>query len=62
MLGWLRGLSDGYALFDDGDVWRKVRGPATIEVWSESGAARKAVFGVYGEQAGPALGQVQVRR
>jgi glycine cleavage system T protein len=28
---WLRGLSDGYALFDESDVSRKVEGPAMIE-------------------------------
>jgi len=58
VVGWLRGLSDGYALFDDGDLWRKVRGPATVEVWSEPGAARRAAFGLYGEQAGDALRHV----
>lgn len=28
---WLRGLSDGYSLFDEDDVSRKVEGPAMIE-------------------------------
>jgi glycine hydroxymethyltransferase len=28
---WLTGLADGYALFDPGDVLRKVQGPAVIE-------------------------------
>jgi glycine hydroxymethyltransferase len=32
VVSWLRGLSDGYVLFDDEDVWRKVRGPAKVEV------------------------------
>ncbi|MBC7261309.1 MAG: hypothetical protein H5T63_04770, partial [Chloroflexi bacterium] len=32
---WLRGLSDGYILFDDEDVFRKVEGPAVIEDLSE---------------------------
>ncbi len=27
---WLMGLSDGYALFDDADIFRKVQGPVTI--------------------------------
>lgn len=27
---WLEGLSDGYVLFDEGDVFRKVQGPVTI--------------------------------
>ncbi len=28
---WLRGLSDGYTLFDEGDIFRKVEGPVTVE-------------------------------
>ncbi len=28
---WLRGLADGYVLFDDADVFRKVQGPVTID-------------------------------
>ncbi|MGC8786166.1 MAG: glycine cleavage system aminomethyltransferase GcvT [Anaerolineae bacterium] len=28
---WLRGLSDGYILFDEEDIFRKVEGPAVIE-------------------------------
>jgi glycine hydroxymethyltransferase len=28
---WLRGLADGYTLFDNHDVFRKVEGPATVE-------------------------------
>jgi glycine hydroxymethyltransferase len=31
VLAWLDGLSDGYVLFDEGDVFRKVQGPVTIE-------------------------------
>ena len=31
VLSWLRGLSDGYVLFDDEDIFRKVEGPVTIE-------------------------------
>jgi glycine hydroxymethyltransferase len=27
---WLEGISDGYVLFDDGDVFRKVQGPVTL--------------------------------
>jgi glycine hydroxymethyltransferase len=27
---WLMGLSDGYALFDDADIFRKVQGPVTV--------------------------------
>jgi len=28
---WLRALSDGYVLFDEGDVFRKVEGPVVVE-------------------------------
>ena len=28
---WLRGLADGYVLFDDEDIFRKVEGPAVVE-------------------------------
>lgn len=28
---WLRGLADGYILFDEGDVFRKVEGPVVVE-------------------------------
>ncbi len=28
---WLRGLSDGYTLFDDEDIFRKVQGPVVVE-------------------------------
>jgi glycine hydroxymethyltransferase len=28
---WLRGLGDGYTLFDEGDIFRKVQGPVIVE-------------------------------
>ena len=28
---WLRGLADGYILFDDADPWRKIQGPVVVE-------------------------------
>lgn len=31
VLSWLRGLSDGYTLFDDEDVFRKVQGPVVVD-------------------------------
>jgi glycine hydroxymethyltransferase len=31
VVSWLRGLSDGYTLFDDEDVFRKVQGPVVVE-------------------------------
>lgn len=40
---WLEGLSDGYVLFDEGDVFRKVQGPVTIRVVESSGAAGAAL-------------------
>ncbi|HVP21946.1 MAG TPA: glycine cleavage system aminomethyltransferase GcvT [Anaerolineaceae bacterium] len=49
---WLHGLSDGYALFDDNDVFRKVQGPVVIkEIGTESAepaeaTARKALDAV----------------
>jgi len=33
---WLSGLADGYIVFDEGDVFRKVQGPATIEILTEA--------------------------
>lgn len=33
---WLSGLADGYIVFDENDVFRKVQGPATIEVLTEA--------------------------
>lgn len=31
VLSWLRGLGDGYTLFDEGDLYRKVEGPVIVE-------------------------------
>jgi glycine hydroxymethyltransferase len=31
VVSWLRGLADGYILFDEGDVFRKVEGPVLVE-------------------------------
>jgi glycine hydroxymethyltransferase len=47
---WLCGLSDGYILFDDVDVFRKVQGPVTI---TEPGNADLALL----KAAGPAVAQ-----
>jgi len=33
---WLTGLADGYIVFDEGDVFRKVQGPAVVEVLTEA--------------------------
>ena len=43
---WLRGLADGYILFDEGDVYRKVEGPVVVEEVDEGQGgmgARRAV-------------------
>lgn len=46
---WLRALSDGYVLFDDQDVFRKVEGPAMIEDVShaEPHAQLGSPFGIH---------------
>ena len=31
IISWLRGLADGYTLFDEGDIFRKVQGPVVVE-------------------------------
>jgi len=33
---WLSGLADGYIIFDEGDVFRKVQGPAVVEILAEA--------------------------
>jgi glycine hydroxymethyltransferase len=35
---WLRGLADGYILFDEKDVFRKVEGPVVVEEVEEQGS------------------------
>ena len=50
---WLRGLSDGYILFDDQDILRKVEGPVIVEDLS-SGAGddeQMTLLGLMGPQA-----------
>ncbi len=37
---WLRGLADGYILFDDQDIFRKVQGPVVVEEVTDSGLAQ----------------------
>jgi glycine hydroxymethyltransferase len=39
VLAWLRGLADGYVLFDQEDVFRKVQGPVVVQEVDESDAA-----------------------
>jgi glycine hydroxymethyltransferase len=55
---WMRGISDGYVLFDDQDVWRKVQGPATVEVVSSPGQDERVVaVALIGADAGARLRQ-----
>jgi glycine cleavage system T protein len=66
VLAWLRAVSDGYVLFDEQDVWRKVRGPATVELLSATEAQDLddpalevvAAFAVLGPQAPDLLQEV----
>ncbi len=57
---WFRGLSDGYVLFDNDDVFRKVEGPATVEDLDEDvgGYERRVAFAVHGPQAETVLQKV----
>jgi glycine hydroxymethyltransferase len=51
---WLRGLADGYVLFDDEDVFRKVQGPVVIrEVDAGNPGALAATAEVVGEPGTP---------
>ena len=36
VLAWLRGLSDGYVLFDEKDIYRKIEGPVAVEELRDS--------------------------
>jgi len=59
VVSWLRGISDGYILFDDQDVWRKVQGPVKVEVLSGAGDESQMVFiAVRGPEAQEMLRQV----
>ena len=51
---WLRALGDGYTLFDDLDLFRKVEGPLIVKDLSHGEAAdclRTTALGLYGPQA-----------
>jgi glycine cleavage system T protein len=58
IIGWLRGLSDGYLLHDE-DIWIKCEGPAVIEDLAEKTQRREAMtcLGVRGPQAAETLGK-----
>jgi glycine cleavage system T protein len=52
VLAWLRGLSDGYILFDRDDIFAKVQGPAVVEdCWSTGPAERRVMLAVQGPKA-----------
>jgi glycine cleavage system T protein len=57
---WFRGLSDGYLLFDNDDVFRKVEGPVTVEDLYEDveGFEWRVAFAVHGPQAETVLRKV----
>ena len=47
---WLRGLSDGYIVFDPDDIYAKVEGPAVVEDMSE-GPERRLALALQGPKA-----------
>lgn len=53
LLSWLRGLSDGYIVFDREDITRKVQGPAkVIDLQSPpNGYAKRTLLGITGPEA-----------
>jgi glycine hydroxymethyltransferase len=52
---WLRGLSDGYFIFDRDDVRRKVEGPATVNDLRQSAFAERLSAGEVQSAAGKAV-------
>ena len=55
---WLRGLSDGYVLFDNEDIYRKVEGPVVIEDLAEDQLADPTARLVSLAMVGPAAPHV----
>ncbi len=50
--GWFRGISDGYVLFDETDVFKKVEGPVVIEDLREVEVSRRrTAIGLCGPKA-----------
>ena len=49
---WLRGLADGYVLFDDEDLFRKVQGPAVVTDLAETidRSARRSALALHGPE------------
>ncbi len=54
---WLRGLSDGYVVFDNEDIFRKVQGPAVVEDLGEitDEASRRVALALHGPDSGDVL-------
>jgi len=57
VLAWFRGLADGYILFDDHDIFKKVQGPVVIEDL----AGRRVAMILAGPQAGDLLVGVEAQ-
>jgi glycine/serine hydroxymethyltransferase len=48
---WFRGIGDGYVLFDESDVFRKVEGPVVVEDLSETEPSRQRItLGLWGAE------------
>lgn len=56
LAAWLRGMSDGYILFDDQDIMRKVQGPVVVEDMSEvEDQGQRVLLAIQGPAAGALL-------
>ena len=58
---WLRGLSDGYIIFDKDDIFAKIEGPVVVEDLGESieeGAGRMGV-GLYGPKSSSIISKIE---
>lgn len=52
VVAWLRGLSDGYILFDRDDIFAKVQGPAVVEdCWTAEPSACRVMLALQGPKA-----------
>ena len=58
---WLRGLADGYVLFDEEDIFRKVQGPAVVEDLADKPVEEQlAALAVRGSRAAELLQQEEL--
>ncbi len=58
---WLRGLSDGYIMFDKDDIFAKIEGPVVVEDLGESieeGAGRVGI-GLYGPNSSTIISKIE---